>query len=79
MTTEIAIMNKGAVALAADSAATISRERNIKKIYNANKLFMLSKRWPVGIMFYGNSEINFIPWETIIKLYRDLDVKILIH
>lgn len=74
MTTEIAVMNKEAVALAADSAATITRDEN-KKIYNANKLFMLSKTRPIGIMFYDNSEINLVPWETIVKLYRDISVK----
>lgn len=74
MTTELVIMNKEAVALAADSAATITREKN-KKIYNTNKLFMLSKSRPIGIMFYANSELNMVPWETIIKLYRDLPNK----
>ena len=36
---------------------------------------MLSKIRPIGIMFYGNSEINIVPWETIIKLYRDMEIK----
>ncbi len=68
MTSEIAIINSQAVALAADSAVTISSG----KIYNsANKLFALSKKYPVGIMVYGNAELvlNY-PWETIIKVYR---------
>lgn len=66
MTAEIAVMNKMAVALAADSAVTIGQ-----KIYNtANKVFTLSKYHPVGIMVYGNSELNNVPWELIIKLYR---------
>ncbi len=67
MTAEIAIMNKMAVALAADSAVTMG-----SKIYNSvNKLFMLSKHEPVGIMVYGNAGFMGVPWETIIKLYRD--------
>lgn len=67
MTVEIAIMNKTAIALAADSAVTIGEQ----KIYNtANKLFMLSKYQPIGLMIYGNSELMGIPWETIVKIYR---------
>lgn len=69
MTAEIAIMNKWAVALAADSAVTIQTSENVK-IYNTNKLFMLSKYHPVGIMVYGNAELLGVPWEGIIKGYR---------
>lgn len=68
MTAEIAVMNKQAVALAADSAVTIGVEQ---KIYNtANKLFMLSKYAPVGAMVYGGAEFMRVPWETIVKCYR---------
>jgi hypothetical protein len=71
MTAEIALLNKNAVALAADSAVTLQRP-NTQKIYNtANKLFMLSKYHPVGIMVYGNAELMGIPWETVIKIYRE--------
>ncbi len=71
MTAEIAIMNKNAVALAADSAVTIGNGEKLK-IYNTNKLFMLSKYHPVGVMIYGNAELLGISWETAIKSYRDL-------
>ena len=71
MTAEIAIMNRYAVALAADSAVTVSTYNN-SKIYNtANKLFTLSKYHPVGIMIYGNGNLLGIPWELIIKEYRN--------
>jgi len=71
MTAEVALMNKLAVALAADSAVTVST-RNRQKVYNGgNKLFALSKYSPVGIMVYGNAEFMGLPWETIIKVYRD--------
>lgn len=67
MTAEIAILNKSAVALAADSAVTIGQ----RKVYNsANKLFTLSKVQPVGVMIFGNADIMGVPWETIIKYYR---------
>jgi hypothetical protein len=70
MTAEIAILNKAAVALAADSAVSIVTSGRETKIYNTNKLFMLSKYRPVGMMVYGSAELMGIPWETIIKSYR---------
>lgn len=66
MTTEIVIMNKDAIAIAADSASTIG-----SKIYTTNKVFMLSKYCPISIMIYGNAEIMDVPWEPIIKLFRE--------
>ena len=71
MTAEVLVMNRNGIALAADSAGTISDETEFEKIYNsANKLFSLSKRHPVAIMVYGSASIMGIPWETIIKEYR---------
>jgi hypothetical protein len=71
MTAEIAVMNKHAVALAADSAVTI-QHRDGQKIYNtANKLFALSSRCPVGVMVYGSAELMSVPWETVIRVYQD--------
>lgn len=70
MTAEIAIMNKSAVALAADSAVTIGGERNQKIFNTVNKLFTLSKYHPVGVMVYGNAQIMRVPWETLVKVYR---------
>jgi hypothetical protein len=70
MTAEIAILNKNAVALAADSAVTLPAPES-PKIYNtANKVFMLSKFHPAGIMVCGSAEFMGLPWETIIKVYR---------
>jgi hypothetical protein len=74
MTTEIAILNKSAVALAADSAVTIAmsspKGKTYKVLNSANKLFSLSKNAPVGLMIYGNASLLGIPWETIVKEYR---------
>lgn len=71
MTAEIAIMNKNAIALAADSAVTINGSTNTKIFTSANKLFALSKKHPVGVMIYQNATFMGIPWETIIKIYRN--------
>ena len=72
MTAVVAILNKTGIALAADSAVTVTNGvYNASKIYNtANKLFMLSKRKPIGIMIYSSAEFMGIPWELIIKVYR---------
>ena len=78
MTAEIAIMNREAVALAADSAVTVSGRKSCKscgqktyKIYNSDsKLFRLSEFAPVGVMTYGTADLTGVPWETIIKSFR---------
>lgn len=71
MTAELAILNKSAVALAADSAVTIG----YSKVFNtANKLFNLNKKEPIGIMIYGAADCLHVPWETIIKTYRSLNL-----
>ncbi|CAM6393692.1 hypothetical protein [Citrobacter freundii] len=70
MTAEIAVFNKSAVALAADSAVTISGGGK-HKIYNgAEKLFALTKHHPVGVMVYGAGDLCSAPWELVIKAYR---------
>jgi len=72
MTAEVAIMNKDAVALAADSAVTMTRKGEQEKIFTSvNKLFALSKYCPVGIMVFGRADFMDVPWETIIKIYRE--------
>lgn len=70
MTAEIAIMNRMAVALAADSAVTFGHPKQTKIYYTVNKLFTLSKYEPVGVMVYGDAELMGVPWETILKEYR---------
>ena len=73
MTAEVALLNKTAVALAADSAMTLAGPG---KTYPAQKLFALTKHHPVGVMVYNNAEFMGIPWETLIKMYRrELDGK----
>lgn len=71
-------MNKEAIALAADSAVTLSTGKGSKIFTSANKIFALSRYCPVGIMVYGKAEFMGVPWETIIKVYRDkIDGRIL--
>ncbi len=70
MTAEVAIMNKEAVALAADSAATFGDRQGRKIFSSASKVYALSKYHPVGIMIYENAYFMGVPWETVIKSYR---------
>ncbi|EKO3541456.1 hypothetical protein K0L52_003256 [Vibrio fluvialis] len=78
MTAEVALFNKSAIALAADSAVSIENSVSIdsstpkaNKIYNnAEKLFALTKHHPVALMIYESNELQGVPWELIIKSYR---------
>ncbi|WP_149240422.1 hypothetical protein [Dyadobacter sp. 32] len=71
MTAVVGILNKTAVALAADSAVTVSG-KNKQKIFNtANKIFKLSNYQPVGIAIYNSASLASTPWENIIKSYRE--------
>ena len=70
MTAEVVVINRSGVALAADSAVTLQIGDSTKVRDSALKLFMLSKYRPVGVMVYQNSSLLGVPWETIIKLFR---------
>jgi hypothetical protein len=67
MTAEVAIINPHAVALAADSAVTVGRERVWKY---ANKLFSAGPQNDIGIMIYNSGDFLGVPWEVIVKEYR---------
>ena len=71
MTAEVALLNKQAVALAADSKASFGSGMNIKTYDSVDKLFNLSREHPVGVMIYGNAEFMRVPWEVIIKEFRE--------
>ena len=69
MTAEVAILNTAAVALAADSAVSIAPD--FDKIYSTvDKLFQLSDTAPVGIMTNDSAGFLGMPWEAIVKVYR---------
>lgn len=70
MTAIVAILNKSAVAISADSAAAVGIQSKRKIYNNANKLFNLAIGSPIGIMIYNNAEFLGIPWETLVKEYR---------
>jgi len=71
MTAEIAIINRTAVTLAADSAMTLSGGTS-DKIYNsADKIFELSSHDPIGIMIYNSLDFMGVPLDVAIKQFRD--------
>lgn len=70
MTSEVVLMNKLAIAMAADSIVSIRTDQGYKTYNSVNKLFALSKEEPVGIMVYGTAELMGLPWEALIKEYR---------
>ena len=74
MTSEIALLNKHAIALAADSATTVTSwergERRRRSFKGANKIFNISKLHPVGLMTYDSANLQGVPWEVLAKGYR---------
>tara|TARA_Y100001956_G_scaffold52283_1_gene50989 strand:+ start:8734 stop:10014 length:1281 start_codon:yes stop_codon:yes gene_type:complete len=71
MTAEVAIVNTMAVALAADSAVTITLPTGETKIYNTvEKLFRLSEQQPIALMVYGAGSFASVSWELLAKQFR---------
>ncbi len=71
MTAEIAIINKSAVALAADSAVTISSGTKREKIFNTeDKLFELCNTVPIGIMIYNGMSFAGTPIQVLLRRFR---------
>lgn len=67
MTSEVVIMNRNAVVMAADSAVTVG---GVKTYNGVNKLFLLSNSPPMGIMIFGSADFENIPMETLIKEFK---------
>lgn len=70
MTAVVGVLNKQAIAVAADSAVTIGIGNNSKILNHANKVFRLSHTQPIGMMIYNAANFMQTPWEIIIKVYR---------
>ena len=74
MTSEVCLMNRLGVVLAADSATTVrywnGNEEEVRYFKGANKIFQLSDFQPVGIMIYNAVDALRVPWEVIIKEFR---------
>ena len=73
MTTEIAVSNQLGIALATDSAVTITGGGHTKVFDTADKLFELSAMYPVAVMINGNMDCLGTPWEILIKDFRNAE------
>lgn len=75
MTAEICVMNRLAAVLAADSATTVTSwtdsGRETRYFKGANKIFQLSDYEPVGVMIFASADLMSVPWEVIIKTFRE--------
>jgi hypothetical protein len=70
LTAEIAILNRTAVALAADSVVTLSSPRGRKMYDSAEKIFELSRVQPIGLMIYNNAQHLNAPLEIVVRDFR---------
>lgn len=71
MTAIVGVLNKHAVAIAADSAVTVNVSSGHKVLNSANKIITLSKLHPIAVMIYSSASFMGTPWDLIIKLYRE--------
>lgn len=70
MTSEIAVINQRAVALAADSAVTLIDGGAVVVRNDQRKLFNLANGLPVGVMFFGVADMMGHPWEHLIEHFQ---------
>jgi len=71
MTAEIAILNRTAVALAADSIVTLAGPRGSKTYDSAEKIFELSRHQPIALMIYNNAQFMNAPLEVVVRRFRE--------
>ncbi len=70
MTAEIAILNRTAVALAADSAATLTGPGGSKTFDSAEKIFELCCNQPIALMLFNNAQFMGVPFDVLARGYR---------
>jgi hypothetical protein len=70
MTSEIAVMNQRAVALAADSAVTLIDGGTVVVRNDQRKLYNLVGGQAVGVMFFGVADMMGHPWEHLIEHFQ---------
>lgn len=75
MTSEVLMLNKDAVVIAADSAVTTGRDPHPRYSKAANKIFDLSIHGNVAVTIFAAAEIDRVPWELALKQFRQQDSK----
>jgi hypothetical protein len=73
LTSEVLMLNKDAVVIAADSAVTTGRDPHPRYSKSANKIFDLSVHGNVALTIYSNADVDRVPWELALKLFRRQD------
>ena len=67
MTAELGITNGYGVVLAADSSLTMQDHSSRKYYITGQKIFKLSSKHSIAIMFYGNTTINGQKIQSIVE------------
>lgn len=70
MTSEVLILNKRALILAADSAATTKGGKHPRYSKSAIKIFELNNDGSLAAMVFGAGSLDLVPWDLIIKEFR---------
>lgn len=74
MTSEVVILNRKGVVLAADSAVTtsgvVATANHPRYSKAANKIFDLTPHGSIALTIFGNAHIDRVPWELAAKLFR---------
>jgi len=79
MTSEIAVMNQRAIALAADSAVTLFGGGKVIVRNDQRKLFQLAPGLPAGLMFFGVADLMGHPWEVLLEHFQKTKPGVLPH
>ncbi|MGJ8619753.1 MAG: hypothetical protein ACSHWN_05425 [Methylophilaceae bacterium] len=75
MTSEVLMLNKEAVVIAADSAVTTGRYPHPRYSKSANIIFDLSVHGNVALTIYASADIDNVPWNLAVKQFRKVDQK----
>ena len=73
MTSEVVILNRKGIVLAADSAVTTGSTDTKHPRYSkaANKIFDLTPHGRVAATIFGSAHVDNVPWELALKLFRN--------
>ena len=68
MTSQILSINRKEVIMSTDSVETLSEEKTYTGV---EKLFEISNKPPIGLMFHGPPIFEGIPMETLINEFKE--------
>ncbi|HYE45151.1 MAG TPA: hypothetical protein VEA44_05195 [Caulobacter sp.] len=71
MTVEVLLMNRTAVAMAADSAVSVTEDsRLLTSQTGVQKVFVLNAQSASGLMVHGLAEFCGCPWATVVEAFK---------